>query len=90
MKKIYQKPLIVVEDMFLDNSIATATTCDVNYRTDPDIPFLKELGCFLDKNTCMYVVATDGGFDFDGDGNVEEGFHDTLCYHSNIDNLFAS
>lgn len=90
MKKVYQKPQILVEDMLLDNAIATATSCKINFNTDPDIPFLKELGCFLDKSSCMYVVAPDGGFDLDNDGKVEEGFHDTVCYHSNIDQLFGS
>ena len=88
MKKVYCKPQIVVEDMLLDDPIATSG-CSMNFRTDPDVALLKELNCFVDS-TCEYLVQADGGFDFNGDGEVDQGFHDTVCYHSNINKLFYS
>lgn len=89
MKKVYQKPQIVVESMFLDQPIAT-TVCSINFQTDEDVKLLKELGCFLDKESCTIPVLANGGFDWDGDGEKDVGFHDTVCYHSNIDMLFGS
>lgn len=89
MKKSYRKPQIIVEDMFLDDPIANST-CTINYRTDPDVKLLKQLGCFVVSENCQFDVLPGGGFDFDGNGEKDPNFHDTICYHSNIDNLFAS
>lgn len=89
MKKIYNKPQVIVETMFLDDPIANGL-CTMNYRTDPDVKLLKELGCFIDSNACTIPVLANGGFDWDGDGEKDKGRHDTVCYHSNIDMLFYS
>ena len=87
MKKIYQKPLIIVEHMFLDDAIANST-CVRNYNTDPDVPYLEALGCFVEKPSCTYSILPGGGIDFNGDGKSDT--HDTVCYHSNIETLFLS
>ncbi len=84
MKKTYTKPLISVEAMLLDTSIAN-TTCDMNKNEVLD---LMEFGFFMEGKNCDYNLLKNGGFDFTGDG--ESDMHDTVCYHTNIQKAFLS
>lgn len=84
MKKTYTKPLISVEAMLLDTSIANIT-CDMNKNEVLD---LKEFGFFMAGKNCEHNLLETGGFDFNNDG--ESDIHDTVCYHTNIQKAFLS
>lgn len=83
MKKIYNKPLISVEALTLDQPIATNCTADFD-----DIQALMEWNYFMDGKNCEINLLPTGGFDFNGDGRADS--HDTLCYHSNVQTAFLS
>lgn len=84
MKKVYSKPLISVEEMSLNQSIATAVNC----TADKDImEILIYFGYFMPDSTCS-VVGEGDKVDSNFDGVVDE--HDTICYHSNIQTAFLS
>ena len=85
MKKIYSKPLISVEAMTLDQPIAA--NCDPEIKDVIEV--LKQFGYFTEAPTCeLYHLLPDGGFDTTGDGIADE--HDTVCYHSNVQQAFIS
>ena len=85
MKKIYHKPLISVEEMSLNQSIATAVNCTAN---KDDMEVMKMLGYFLDEAECFFTITEHGKVDSNFDGVLDE--HDTLCYHSNAQTIFMS
>ena len=74
MKKTYAKPQISVESMAMDHPIAVG--CIANFD---DMYDLISFGYFGENNRgiqCAFEY-TDGG-------------HDTICYHSNVQNAFLS
>lgn len=84
MKKFYSKPLISVEAMTLDQPIATNCTADKDI-----MEILIEFGYFMDEPETKCTAFGEGGkVDSDFDGDVDE--HDTICYHSNIQQAFLS
>lgn len=86
MKKVYTKPLISVEALTLDQPIAANCNADFD-----DILSLIDLGYFGENDrgySCSSNLLPNGGIDLDGDG--ESDWHDTLCYHSNVQTAFLS
>lgn len=86
MKKVYNKPLICVEAMSLDQPIAA--NCDPAILDDIEI--LIDLGYFMDDPSvsCFLNLLPSGGFDYDGDDEADD--HNTVCYHSNVRQAFRS
>lgn len=93
MKKVYKKPLIVVETMDLSEPIALNCTADKD-----TIEGLKFVGVFTENMQCYGGwlgtgdEGTGGKWDWDMNHvwDEEEGRHDRVCYHSNIDIAFLS
>ena len=74
MKKTYSKPQIHMESFAMDRSIAANCIADFD-----DMQALIAVGAFGDNDrgiTCGYTY--------------EEGPHDTICYHSNVQTAFLS
>ena len=84
MKKVYNKPLISVEALTLDQPIAVNCTADYD-----DIAAMMEFGYFTEKRQCTIRLLPTEGFDYDGDGTPDTA-HDTICYHSNVQTAFLS
>ena len=84
MKKQYFKPLISVEAMSLDAPIAA--NCDMSLKDE--ITILMGWGYFMEGEDCTTNLLPTGGFDYDGDGEADS--HNTVCYHSNIQQAFLS
>lgn len=87
MKKIYSKPLISVEAMSLDQPIAA--NCDSTIKDDIEV--LMQFGYFMPNDsgiTCSQNLLPTGGFDYDSDGIADS--HNTVCYHSNVQQAFLS
>lgn len=75
MKRVYEKPMISVEELHLDAPIAT--NCEAN---KDDMNSLIDLGYFnADKNCNICEDAILWG-----------SSHDTICYHSNVIKAFTS
>ena len=94
MKKIYSKPLISVEELSLDQSIATAVNCTASKA---DMQSLIRLGWFqagynCDKHIIFGENGQGGYYDINKDNlpDFEDDYHDTVCYHSNITTAFLS
>ena len=92
MKKIYKKPLIMVEELTLDHAIAA--NCDADR---PMMESLIEWGYFGIEKTCDIRLYEFQGYDGlwqddNGDGRPEEPSFagDAVCYHSNIGAAFLS
>ena len=91
MKKIYKKPLIMVEELTLDHAIAA--NCDANREI---MDSMIEWGYFGIERTCDIRLYEKEGVpglwqDMDGDGVLEDsGWGDTVCYHSSIGVAFLS
>ena len=83
MKKIYNKPQIIVEAFTMDQPIAA--NCNMSKA---DLDGLLQLGCFNPERGCIFHVQPNGGFDTDFDGTVD--MEDTVCYHSNVQYAFTS
>lgn len=83
---MYTKPLIFVEALSLDQPIAA--NCDP--AIFDDIEILMQFGYFMadPSVTCGQNLLPTGGFDNNGDLVADE--HDTVCYHSNIQQAFLS
>ncbi|MCI5700990.1 MAG: hypothetical protein MR308_11535 [Lachnospiraceae bacterium] len=76
MKRVYEKPMISVEELFLDAPIAL-TNCEA----DPeDMNSLMELGYFNPERSCTIVQ----------DEIQWSSTNDTICYHSNVIKAFTS
>ena len=89
MKKVYTKPLIFVEAMMLDRSIAS--NCTV---AKDDMELLMAFGYFNSDRSCRMYIGTGnpgegGAIDWDKNGTWDDK-HDTVCYHSNIQVAFLS
>lgn len=91
MKKIYTKPLIVVEEMSLNQGIATAVNCTAD-RDDMEellaMHFFSDSSCWFK----LFVGENEyegGGMDTDMDG-VPDRNHATVCYHTNMTTAFLS
>lgn len=76
MKKVYEKPMISVEEMSLDMPIAA--NCLANFD---DVQALIALGYFGDN---------DRGISCGAIYNEIEWGNDTVCYHSNVQTAFLS
>ena len=94
MKKIYKKPLITVEELTLDQPIAA--NCNANRYI---LESMVEMGCFMSgedkcKDYPLYTGPYGVGLweDENGDGSpdYENGFYNSLCYHSNVITAFYS
>ena len=83
MKKTYSKPQIHVESFAMDRPIAASCVGDFD-----DIKSLMELGYFMPGESCTTNLLPTGGFDLNKDGEADS--HDTLCYHSNVQQAFLS
>ena len=73
--------------MSLDQPIAA--TC--NKELKDEIQVLMQWGYFMPNDhgiTCSQNLLPTGGFDFNGDGEADS--HNTVCYHSNIQQAFIS
>lgn len=79
MKKVYSKPLIAVEILQLDQPLAAGCTADFD-----DVRSLMELGYFTSEMSCSIGIPDSGPI------FPEEGGHDTICYHSNVQIAFTS
>jgi len=89
LKKVYNKPLISVEILSLDQPIAS--TCNAS---KDDMEILMSFGYFSSDRSCdMYIGSGNPGeggmIDWDRDG-VADDTHGTVCYHSNITIAFTS
>ena len=83
MKKAYSKPQIHVESFLMDRPIAL--TCDVDRALMVELVFS---GYFMEGKNCSMKLLPNGGFDFTGDGIADS--HDTVCYHSNVQQAYLS
>lgn len=83
MKRTYCKPQIYVEAFSMDCPIAANCTADFD-----DVRALMEFGYFMETKNCQINLLPTGGFDFDNDGISDS--HDTVCYHSNVQQAFTS
>ena len=79
MKKKYSKPQITVEPLKLDQPIAAGCTADFD-----DIRDLVEMDYFTSEMNCNIQIPASGPI------FPEEGGHDTICYHSNVQIAFTS
>ena len=70
--------------MLIDRPIAT--NCDMELKDE--IKILKGWGYFMEGKNCATNLLPTGGFDYDGDGEADS--HNTVCYHSNIQQAFMS
>ena len=52
------------------------------------IQILMQFGYFMGDTCSVKKLLPTGGFDNNGDGKADE--HDTVCYHSNIQQAFLS
>lgn len=93
MKKIYKKPLIIVERMELSEPIALNCTASAD-----DMQGLLAVGVFTREMNCTGGwlgtgdEGTGGKWDLNMNG-IEDGWdttHDTVCYHSNLTIAFKS
>ena len=92
MKKIYKKPLIMVEELTLDHAIAA--NCDAHREI---MESMFEWGYFGIERTCGIQLFEKEGYDglwqdsnMDGELDEDSGWGDTVCYHSNIGKAFLS
>lgn len=90
MKKTYIKPLISVEEISLGQSIAATCTADRD-----DMLSLMDLGFFIEEKNCSMWIGfgeegRGGKIDADLDGDFDDGYNATVCYHSNITTAFLS
>ena len=74
MKKVYTKPQISVESLAMDHPIAVGCVADFD-----DMEALISFGYFGDNNRGIQC-----GIEY------TDGSHDTICYHSNVQNAFLS
>ena len=74
MKKPYVKPMITVERLMIDQTMAVGCTADFD-----DMKSLIELGHFTAEGSCGIPV---------GEGTLPG--YDTICYHSNVQTAFTS
>lgn len=88
MKKVYTKPLAILEDISLSEHIA-ACDQDSSYANNLEITIgqlkeeLKRVGYFTSADSCIFQVNEGVEIEYDGY---------TLCYHTAVDNgtLFSS
>lgn len=94
MKRIYKKPLIVVETMDLSEPIALNCTASKS-----DMQGLIAVDVFTEKMNCTGGwlgtgdEGTGGKWDLNMNGSFDDPWdsnHDTVCYHSNITVAFNS
>lgn len=75
MKQPYSKPIVIVEKYSMDMPIAANCIADFDDMND-----LIDFGYFGENDRGLKC-----GFEYvDGEG------HDTICYHSNVQNPFLS
>ena len=93
MKKIYKKPLIMVEELNLDHAIAANCTANreiMESLVNDFLGFTESMDCtfkFYEKEG-EYGLWQDTNMDGVGDTTVPGS--DTVCYHSNIGKPFYS
>lgn len=75
MKKKYEKPIVWIEEFCLDAPISLNCIADKE-----DMESLIDIGYFIDVSECL-IQYDDGMF---------EDSHDTICYHSNVQQAFLS
>lgn len=76
MKKAYSKPLVAVESLAVNQPIALGCNADFD-----DMQALIDFGYFgtNDRGVTCTIEYTEG-----------DGTHDTICYHSNVQEAFLS
>ena len=84
MKKIYNKPQIIVEAFTMDQPIASNCNMEKDMKDS-----LLDIGCFIERPNCIALILPNGGVDSDFDGKADGGF-DFVCYHSNVQYVFNS
>ena len=93
MKKIYKKPLIMVEELTLDQPIAS--NCDAER---PIMESMIDMGYFGLGKACDFLLFEKPGFtglwqDTNMNGILDDNddeWGDTICYHSAVQTAFLS